>query len=124
MKPRRIDRREREFILSEPVDEALLLELAAPPGITRSEVVNMIKEHLIRRGKTCALCGKYHNRKELSIDHRRPPKLGGRDNLDNLQLLCPNCIHLKGAGTMLEARKKQRQNKKVAVYGYHDLRKP
>ena len=42
----------------------------------------------------CVYCGEKEN---LSIDHIKPVKLGGGDELNNLQILCKSCNSKKGA---------------------------
>jgi len=101
-----------EFRLSKELDPELLEKLQAKADDPRGHIVDLIKEYLIRRGRNCALCGQHFNRRELSIDHRRPTNEDGRDNIENLQLLCRKCVQFKGHGTMLDARKRMRATKK------------
>lgn len=57
----------------------------------RAEIVQAL---LLRDGPGCRECGKgppYH------IDHAMPLARGGDNAFGNLQLLCPNCNHSKGA---------------------------
>ncbi len=100
-----------EFRLIDPLDESLLQTLNAEPGASRGAVITLIKEYLCRRGRRCSLCGKGFNRRDLTIDRRRPISHGGKDNIENLQLLCYECSALKGGGTMLDIRKKIRAQK-------------
>lgn len=54
------------------------------------------KRSLIRKyGNKCLSCGKSGDEVILSLDHIRPPMLGGSNKLDNLQLLCVECNQLK-----------------------------
>jgi 5-methylcytosine-specific restriction endonuclease McrA len=99
------------FVLPKELDKSMLKELDATSDMPRGHIVDLIKEHLCRRGKNCALCNKSFNRRDLQIDRRRPTSQGGGDSMDNLQLLCKNCAMLKGSKSMLEARKKQRLEK-------------
>ncbi len=52
-----------------------------------------IEKMLIEQNYRCNECGKkldkYH------IDHKTPPKWGGRHSIKNIQLLCPKCNILK-----------------------------
>ena len=105
-----------EFKLIEPLDESLILTLKAAADMPKGRIIDLLKEHLCRRGKNCALCGKNFNRRELIIDRRKPISHGGRDNIENLQLLCHRCSALKGDNTMLQIRKKLRAQKKTYKY--------
>ncbi|MFH0859783.1 MAG: HNH endonuclease signature motif containing protein [Candidatus Altiarchaeota archaeon] len=100
-----------EFKFIEPLDESLILALNAEPDTPKDKMVYLIKEHLCRRGRKCSLCGKSYNRRNLIIDRRKPVSHGGRDNIENLQLLCHKCSALKGGSTMLQIRKKLRAQK-------------
>ncbi|MBU0762556.1 MAG: HNH endonuclease [Candidatus Altiarchaeota archaeon] len=100
-----------DFKLSDRIDEDLLETIGATQEMPKGAIVDMIKEYLFRRGKACALCKKTQHRKKLSINHRIPKSKGGRDNIENLQLLCARCLELKGDKTMLETRKKIRTQK-------------
>ncbi len=44
----------------------------------------------------CVKCGKWFTKEEIKVDHRIPKKLGGTDNLDNLQPMCRSCNRRKG----------------------------
>lgn len=101
-----------EFKLIEPIDESLAELFDVHPGMPKGAVIDRIKEYLCRRGKKCSLCGKSRHRRELKIDRRKPVSHGGKDNIENLQLLCYRCSALKGNSTMLEMRKTLRMKKK------------
>lgn len=70
--------------------------------------VNRIKRKIIPRYKeilesllhkynfTCSAC-RCTDVKKLTIDHIRPVSKGGRDDIDNLQILCRSCNSKKGA---------------------------
>lgn len=45
------------------------------------------------KGHDCYLCGEWAN----AIDHVTPAKLGGTDDLDNLEPICSRCNSRKGA---------------------------
>lgn len=50
-----------------------------------------LKSRLVAlRGEFCERCS-YSNQKILNIHHKIRRKDGGSDDLDNLELLCPNC---------------------------------
>ncbi|MFH1835512.1 MAG: HNH endonuclease signature motif containing protein [Methanobacteriota archaeon] len=100
-----------EFKLMEPLDERLIQTLKADSSTPKGEIINLIKEHICRRGKKCRLCGKRCYRRDLIIDRRKPISHGGKDNIENLQLLCQKCSALKGNNTMLQIRKKLRAEK-------------
>ncbi len=44
----------------------------------------------------CAECGKLFPKDQIEVDHRIPKKLGGTDDLSNLQGLCIHCNRSKG----------------------------
>ena len=100
-----------EFKLALHLDESLLEALGATADMPRGQIVDMIKEYLIRRSRDCALCGRHFNRRELMIDHRVPPSDGGGDDIRNLQLLCRKCVTIKGNRSMLEVRKMMRRKR-------------
>ncbi|MCX6695830.1 MAG: HNH endonuclease signature motif containing protein [Candidatus Altiarchaeota archaeon] len=99
------------FKLSEPLDETLLEDLGVTAKTPRDDIIHLIKEHLNRRNKKCAICNKKYESKALIINYRRPTSKGGGDNIKNLQLLCWDCTTLKGNNTMLEVRKKLKLQK-------------
>lgn len=52
------------------------------------------REHLTKRdGYCCAKCGSV---KDITLDHIIPKCKGGRDIIENLQLLCFSCNQEKG----------------------------
>lgn len=54
--------------------------------------VKNIQTILLKRdGAQCCICGKKLTDDNMCIDHIFPRGLGGRDNLDNLRLLCREC---------------------------------
>lgn len=56
-----------------------------------------IRNELVQRdGNYCAICGQAFDSVEATIDHIYPRSLGGKTELDNLQLLCPACNIAKG----------------------------
>ncbi|MFH1722192.1 MAG: HNH endonuclease signature motif containing protein [Candidatus Altiarchaeota archaeon] len=95
-----------EFRLIEPLDENLIETLKADPATPKGKIIDLIKEHIFRRSKKCSLCGNRCNRRDLGIGRRKPISHGGKDNIENLQLLCFSCSELKGNSTMLQIRKK------------------
>ena len=52
-----------------------------------------IKEELIKKnGNKCSICGrKFDEFEHPTIDHIFPISLGGKDNIENLQLTCNIC---------------------------------
>ena len=59
------------------------------------------KNKLIIKQKSCCNgCKKEFLISFLEIDHITPRKVGGGDNIENLQLLCRPCNSLKGSHTM------------------------
>lgn len=63
---------------------------------TQSIVNNKKNKHIVieKDGGKCKKCKSSDN---LTIDHIVPIKKGGRDNIENLQLLCRSCNSKKGA---------------------------
>lgn len=60
------------------------------PGVTPS-----IKEQVFKRdGHACVNCGE-STLKLLTLDHIRPKSKGGKNTLDNLQVLCQRCNNRK-----------------------------
>ncbi len=60
---------------------------------SRSELVNLL---LQKKGNRCPICGNLLNLDNCVIDHIFPKKLGGEDEMENLQLLCAECNCFKG----------------------------
>ena len=57
-----------------------------------------IKEHYFGKQKgVCLGCGTHYDYKIFHLDHRKPRSKGGRDEKENLQLLCGSCNSRKGA---------------------------
>ena len=57
-----------------------------------------IKEHYFGKQKgVCLGCGTHYDYKIFHLDHRKPRSKGGRDERENLQLLCGSCNSRKGA---------------------------
>lgn len=51
---------------------------------------------LMRSGGRCALCGATKDETTLHVDHIFPRSKGGKNTLDNLQVLCASCNEAKG----------------------------
>ena len=62
----------------------------APGSFTGNELKTKFKI----LGNKCVHCGTEDN---LTVDHIRPLKLGGTNNIDNIQSLCKSCNSRKGA---------------------------
>jgi 5-methylcytosine-specific restriction endonuclease McrA len=60
-----------------------------------------IRQQVINRDRCCQLCG---TEEMLTVDHIVPRRLGGDDNLLNLQVLCSGCNGSKG-GRFFEGSK-------------------
>lgn len=43
----------------------------------------------------CAYCGKEIEYKDMQVDHIKPLRLGGEDNIDNMFPACRRCNHYK-----------------------------
>ncbi len=61
-----------------------------------------------QKGK-CRRCSALFEFRHFHVDHIIPKSRGGRDNLENLQLLCGSCNNIKGSKDMeyLKIRLKQ-----------------
>ena len=70
-----------------------------------------IKKHLMREYGRCAVCG---DTKGLELDHIRPVADGGRDEIENCQLLCPR--H-HAAKTRRDADERRRRAKRRSYAG-------
>jgi len=68
------------------------------PGKTRYEVLKRAKGR-------CQLCGIPKEQRFLDVDHIKPRKAGGTNDIDNLQSLCWKCNAAKGAGDDTDFRK-------------------
>jgi hypothetical protein len=73
-----------------------VLEMKYPRRTRRSIQGELKKSVLLKYKFQCAECGEKDGRK-LSIDHIKPYSKGGREILDNLQVLCRSCNSKKGA---------------------------
>ena len=51
------------------------------------------------KGKKCCICGSEDN---LTIDHIIPVKNGGKDELNNFQILCKSCNSKKGCKVLID----------------------
>lgn len=78
-------------------------KVSKPVGQTtqqkRSQARKYLPNLLVELGPFCQGCGKEYNHinvRELQVDHRDPVSSGGRDDYDNLTLLCPDCNKEKG----------------------------
>ncbi|NLY47386.1 MAG: HNH endonuclease [Tissierella sp.] len=48
-------------------------------------------------GNRCLRCGRTEEETTLTVDHVIPISLGGRNDISNLQPLCPHCNSHKGS---------------------------
>ena len=55
-------------------------------------------------GGKCAYCGCEISLKDMQIDHIKPKRSGGTDDMDNLNPSCRLCNHYKRANTLEEFR--------------------
>ena len=65
---------------------------------TRQAVYNKFGGH-------CAYCGNEIEIKDMQIDHIIPQRLGGTDNITNLNPACRRCNHYKRAHSVLRFKK-------------------
>lgn len=47
----------------------------------------------------CCRCGKWFNKEDIDVDHKIAKRLGGSDELYNLQAMCRHCNRSKGANS-------------------------
>lgn len=59
----------------------------------RVEVYNKYNGH-------CAYCGKKMEYKDMQVDHIIPKRIGGSDDVENLNPSCRRCNHYKRANTL------------------------
>jgi len=95
----------------------------------RKTVYSYDKDKVLQKQKgLCAGkdCKRLHNGKRMPVnirsnfDHIISLKLGGRDNISNLQALCANCHQLKTReDRKLIAQKKQRKNNNSGKSNYY-----
>lgn len=91
----------------------------------RLEAYNKYKGH-------CAYCGKSIEYKDMQVDHIRPKRMGGTDDIDNFNPSCRRCNHYKRANNlegfremMLTLHKRVRKhyiNKVAEDYGIIQVR--
>jgi 5-methylcytosine-specific restriction endonuclease McrA len=60
----------------------------------RNEVLYALRR---KHGDNCAVCKKYLEVAEMTIDHIRSLKNGGNNTTKNLQILCFHCNQTKGS---------------------------
>lgn len=59
-------------------------------------VPDSLRYEVLRRGNgRCALCGATKEQRPLQVDHIIPRSRGGRNTIDNLQVLCDECNRAK-----------------------------
>lgn len=86
----------------------------------RIEVYNKFQRH-------CSYCGKKIEYKDMQVDHILPKRMGGTDDMNNLNPSCRSCNHYKRAYkledfrdlilTLHERTRKQYINKVAEDYG-------
>lgn len=82
-------------------------------GTKRRKLSSWERKKILERQKNrCAMCGRKLKPEEYHFDHKKPLALGGKDDISNIQALCPNCHHIKTKGTDTELPKKRRRNQK------------
>lgn len=53
--------------------------------------LSFLKREVLKRDKwTCKKCG-FSDKEIMQVDHIKEKSIGGKDELKNLQTLCPNC---------------------------------
>lgn len=58
------------------------------------------KEHLLKTlGNICQICGKDLPSEKLALEHIFPKSKGGKDNKENLSIVCFSCNSKKGKNT-------------------------
>lgn len=55
-------------------------------------------------GGKCAYCGKDITLKDMQVDHIKPKRIGGSDDIDNLNPSCRLCNHYKRASSVEDFR--------------------
>ena len=104
-----------------PIRTDIEREKASTPK-QRRELKN--KLHNVQEGR-CNLChDEFTGIQHFEMDHIVPVAKGGRDWVDNFQLLCSNCNRIKGKGTQEAARAKVAKNKHDSEPPMTDHRRP
>lgn len=62
-------------------------------AIKKSDRIAVHKKY----GGRCAYCGKLIDIKDMQVDHIKPVRLGGKDEMDNYNPSCRRCNHYKRA---------------------------
>ena len=79
---------------------------ATLPRVKQSYDSKKIAAKIFReQGGVCAVCDEKVKIQFMEIDHITPKARGGRDEIENFQLLCTNCNKVKGQKTTAEARR-------------------
>ncbi len=83
-----------------------------PRRLTEWEKMKVLE----RQNYKCAMCGKSLKRGVVHFDHKKPLALGGKDDLRNIQALCPECHHIKtkrDRHLIAKAGRKEKEEKKI-----------
>lgn len=89
-------------------------------GINKKEITHG------KYGCKCAYCGTHLSINEMHIDHVVPKKLGGKNNIKNLNPSCQSCNSTKGAKSLEDYRihlmiKKSKFSGVINVSQWRDL---
>ena len=80
---------------------------------------------LERQNYKCAMCGKTLKYGRIHFDHKKPLALGGKDDLRNIQALCPECHHIKTKRDrhLIAKAKKRKKKEESSLFGGFELPK-
>lgn len=89
-----------------PVHHINVFEGDKLPRIKQAYDKEAVSAKLYRdQNKICAVCDESVKARLMHIDHITPKARGGRDEIENFQLLCSDCNQRKGIKTTAEARR-------------------
>ena len=77
---------------------------------------------LAESGGRCALCGATNKERLLDVDHIKPRSKGGKNEYDNLQVLCSKCNRSKGNKDDTDFRPEPITSIKECPFCYHNCK--
>lgn len=85
-------------------------------GTKRRKLSSWERKKILERQKNrCAMCGRKLKPEEYHFDHKKPLALGGKDDISNIQALCPNCHHIKTKRDRHRIAKEKKKKPKIEL---------